>query len=118
MQTPENGKPAVELNVNLGAAPANLSEQIGKLADDVTAKVIDASEIFKKPTLAERAKRLGGGALKVGLYTTGAVALGGLAWVGYRALKGTPAEAIADAVGDAATAVADAATDAVAAALR
>jgi hypothetical protein len=115
MNTPENGKPAI--NLNAAIETPNLDASIGKLADDVAKIVTEGTDLFK-PTLAQRAKRAGKVALKVGIYGAGAAALGGIAWVGYKALKGTPAEAIADAVGDAATAVADAATDAVAAALR
>jgi hypothetical protein len=112
MQTPENNKPVID--VTPIDAQVKLSDQIKQASEEIAAKVIDESNLFAKPTLAQRAKRIGGVALKVGLYSAGAAALGGIAWVGYKALKGTPAEAVADAVGDAAAAVADA----VAAALR
>lgn len=114
MQTPENSKP-VDLTAaaidagKLGEQPVKLSDQIKQAAEEVAAKVIEESSLFEKPTLTQRAKRIGKVALKVGIYSAGAAALGGIAWVGYKALKGTPVEALADAVGDAATAVADAA---------
>ncbi len=55
---------------------------------------------------------------KVTAYTAGAVAVGGIAFLAYNALKGVGAEAAAEVVSDAASTVADAATAAVDAALR
>lgn len=105
---------------------AKLSPEVQQKIDDIASSMgavaAEALEIVNKPTLAQRLGRIGSAAGKVAKYGAIAAVAGGLGYVAYRALKGTPAaavaEAVADAGADAAGAVADAAADAVAAALR
>lgn len=135
MQTPETGKNTNTNGNNDSILPPLNLEAINSLAPGVTQKIDDIARTVGEsaaealniattpiPTRMERIKRLGRAAGNIAMYGAGAVVLGGLGYVAFRALKGTPAEAaaaaVADAAADAATAVADAATDAVAAAFR
>jgi hypothetical protein len=99
-----------------------VQQKIDQAATEIGAAAAEVLKTIEKPTLKERLGRISGAAGKVVKYGTIAAVAGGLGYVAYRALKGTPAaavaEAVADAGADAATAVADAAADAVAAALR
>lgn len=138
MQTPETGK---NTNTNVEAGKDNIlpisidtealsqvapgvQDQIDKTAREIGAIAGEALNIVNTPVPSrmERVKRIGRAAGNVAMYGAGAVVLGGLGYIAFRALKGTPVEAVAaavaDAGADAATAVADAATDAVAAAFR